>query len=69
MEVKKGEEEWITNIRKSVVTHLRSVPLRSNMGKHEGDSSLDLIFAHKDDTAPINFVIEEDTILGRCPSE
>ena len=64
------EVEWITNVRRSVVNHLRSAPLRANMGHREDDAAYELVHAMKEkDTAPNNFIIEEDTIVGRCPSE
>ena len=66
----KDELEWITNVRRSVVNHLRSAPLRGNMGKREDDRAYEIIQAMKDkDSAPNTFVIEENTIVGRCPSE
>lgn len=68
MEIAEEEYEWMTNIRKSVVNHLRIAPLRPTMGEVEGDPATNSILSG-DENHPRTFVIEEDTILGRCPSQ
>ena len=69
MEVMEDEDMWMTNIRKSVVNHLRIAPLRPTMGEVEGDLSYRMIVSEEDPEMPRSFTIEEDTILGRCPSQ
>ena len=68
MELKEEEPEWMTNIRKSVVNHLRIAPVRPTMGEVPGDDATKMIVS-SDEEHPRSFTIIEDTILGRCPSQ
>lgn len=68
MEVPSADKEWMTNIRKSVVNQLRIAPIRANMGEAEGDQAYELNHQQSDQNTLV-YDIEEDTILGRCPSQ
>ena len=64
MQLEKEEKEWMTNIRKSVVNHLRIAPMIP-----EKNSVYQMIKSDGNPELPRDFTIEENTLLGACSSQ
>ena len=62
MQVTKSEEEWVTNIRKSIISQLRIAAIRANMDIY--DVAHNILKSEKP-----AFELMEETLMGKCKSE